>query len=68
MDAAKRLLGLETELAACHQHGAHEFQQMANLLDRQADEEESAGRDSKTFRDAAARVRAAGERYRELHR
>lgn len=67
MDAAKRLLGLEAELAACHRHGLHEYQEMAERLDRQADEEELAGRDSRTFRDAAARVRAAAQRYKELN-
>jgi len=67
MNEQERLAELERELAACHRHGAHEFEHMAEALDQRATKEERAGRDANPFRLAAQRVRAAAQRYREAH-
>lgn len=56
MNAQQELLELERELEACHLHGLREYLDMADLLEQQGHPE------------AAARVRAQGQRYLEAHR
>jgi hypothetical protein len=67
MTEQEQLSELERELAGCHEHGAHEYEHLAETLERHATQLELAGQDAAADRLAARRVRAAGQRYREEH-
>jgi hypothetical protein len=67
MNDQEQLAELERELAGCHEHGAYEYEHLAETLDQRAAQEERAGHDPTSFRLAARRLRATGQRYREAH-
>lgn len=66
MTEQQRLAELEREIAGCHEHGAREFEHMADSLERDA--AHRIGHDAELARLAAQRVRLAARRYREAHR
>lgn len=67
MNDQEQLAELKREVAGCHEHGAREYDHMAETLEQHAALLELAGQDAAADRLAARRVRAAGQRYREAH-
>jgi len=65
MTEQEKLSELEREIAGCHEHGAREFEHLAESLERDATHR--VGHDAELARLAAQRVLLAARRYRENH-